>query len=128
MGSYLPILSDMPRRKPGTLIALEVEILSVALSLQRDGTRCFHGFALAQAMSDDAGRRLIGHGTLYKALARLEDMGLLESQWEQNPPSGRPRRRQYELTASGTDAALASQDAHREPAIRARRGLAPGTA
>jgi PadR family transcriptional regulator, regulatory protein PadR len=116
----------MPRRKPGALVALEVEILHGALSMQRAGERYFHGFGLAQAMGNDAGSRLIGHGTLYKALARLEEMGLLISHWEQNPPHGRPRRRQYELTASGTKAAVASQNETREPAVRRR--LSPGTA
>lgn len=116
----------MPRRRPGTLLPLEVEILHAALSLQRAGEVLFHGFGLAQTMGEGAGARLIGHGTLYKALGRLEEMGLLISHWEQDPPHGRPRRRQYELTASGTKAALTPRDETREPA--GRRRLSPGTA
>jgi DNA-binding PadR family transcriptional regulator len=85
----------------------------------------FHGFGLAQTMGHEAGARLIGHGTLYKALGRLEEMGLLISNWEQDPPAGRPRRRQYMLTTSGTNAALAPLGRTTEPAVRRR--LTPGT-
>jgi len=93
----------MPRRKPGTLLPLETEILGVALARQRDGEPSFHGFALAQAMREHSGSRaLTGHGTLYKALGRLEEFGLLSSSWEAaEAAEGRPRRRLYELTAEG---------------------------
>lgn len=89
----------MPRRKPGTLLPLETEILSEALATR--GT--FHGFALAQALRERSGSRaLTGHGTLYKALNRLEDLGLLASRWEDaEAAQGRPRRRLYELTGKG---------------------------
>jgi PadR family transcriptional regulator PadR len=116
----------MPRRKPGALLPLEVAVLDAALSMQRTGDVPFHGFGLARTLGDDAGAGLIGHGTLYKALARLEDMGLLISHWEQDPPHGRPRRRQYELTAAGTEAALAPRGETKEPAVRRR--FSPGTA
>jgi PadR family transcriptional regulator PadR len=98
----------MPRRKPGTLLPLEVEILQTALSLRDAGA--FHGFGLAQAMREKAGSRsLTAHGTLYKALGRLEEFGLLASQWEDaDAAEGRPRRRLYELTAAGAQAAQPS--------------------
>src|SRR3954452_2314055 len=107
MGRYLPILHRMPRRKPGTLVPLELEILGAALSLQRGGVGTFHGFALAQALrAGDGSRSLTAHGTLYKALGRLEEFGMLQSRWEQDEaPGGRPRRRLYELTAKGAQAA-----------------------
>lgn len=93
----------MPRRKPGTLLPLETEILDAALSMRRSGQASFHGFGLAQAMREQAGSRaLTGHGTLYKALARLEEFGLLASRWEDAAAAeGRPRRRLYELTGQG---------------------------
>ena len=73
----------MPPRKPGTLLPLEAEILTVALSLHRAGQPVFHGFGLAQAMRQRReSRSLTAHGTLYKALGRLEDLGLLSSRWE----------------------------------------------
>jgi DNA-binding PadR family transcriptional regulator len=93
----------LPRRKPGTLLPLETEILGVALSRVRSGEATFHGFGLAQMMREQSGSRaLTGHGTLYKALGRLEEFGLLTSRWEDTAAAeGRPRRRLYELTGQG---------------------------
>jgi len=93
----------MPRRKPGTLLPLETEILGLALSMLRSGQATFHGFGLAQSMREQTGSRsLTGHGTLYKALSRLEEFDLLTSRWEDaEAAEGRPRRRLYELTAQG---------------------------
>ena len=92
----------MPRRKPGTLLPLETEILGIALSMRRSGHSTFHGFGLAHTMREQSGSRaLTGHGTLYKALGRLEEFGLLTSRWEDAAAEGRPRRRLYELTGQG---------------------------
>ena len=93
----------MSRRKPGTLLPLETEILEAVLSLLRSGQASFHGFGLAQAMRERRGSRsLTSHGTLYKALSRLEEFGLLASTWEDAAAvEGRPRRRLYELTSQG---------------------------
>jgi PadR family transcriptional regulator PadR len=103
IGRYLPIIPRVPRRKPGTLLPLETEILEVALSMLRSGHATFHGFGLAQTMREQSGSRsLTAHGTLYKALSRLEEFGLLTSQWEDAAAvEGRPRRRLYELTSQG---------------------------
>ena len=108
----------MPRRKPGTLVPLEAEILEAALSMPPG----FHGFALAQAMREQsASRSLTAHGTLYKALGRLEEFGLLSSRWEEAAPEGRPRRRLYELTAQGVRAAEQARAPERPRAVpRAR--------
>ena len=121
----------MPRRKPGTLLPLETEILAVALALQRSGQHVFHGFCLAQSMREHSGSRsLTGHGTLYKALGRLEEFGLVSSQWEDPATAaGRPRRRLYELTGEGVRAAEhARAAAAGRSADRARPRTAPGTA
>ncbi len=93
----------MSRRKPGTLLPLETEILDLALSMRRSGQATFHGFGLAHAMRDQSGSRsLTSHGTLYKALGRLEELGLLTSRWEDAAAvEGRPRRRLYALTGEG---------------------------
>jgi DNA-binding PadR family transcriptional regulator len=112
----------MPRRKPGTLVPLETEILGVALSMLRMGQGTFHGFALAQTMREQGGSRaLTGHGTLYKALGRLEEFGLLTSHWEDAAAvEGRPRRRLYELTGQGVrvaEQALADVAPRRSPRI-----------
>ena len=86
---------------------LETEILETALSMLRRGQSTFHGFALAQGIRTESGSRsLTAHGTLYKALGRLERFGLLTSQWEDaTAVEGRPRRRLYELTKQGAEVA-----------------------
>lgn len=114
----------MPRRKPGTLLPLETEILELALSMLRAGQETFHGFGLAHGLRERSGSRsLTAHGTLYKALGRLEELHLLRSRWEDAASvQGRPRRRLYSLTSKGidvTERALAVKDARR------LRGLAP---
>jgi PadR family transcriptional regulator PadR len=104
----------MSRRKPVALLPLEIEILEVAVSMRRSGHSTFHGFGLAHAMRDQSGSRsLTSHGTLYKALGRLEEFGLLTSRWEDVAAAaeGRPRRRLYTLTGEGA-----------RVAERARRG------
>jgi DNA-binding PadR family transcriptional regulator len=109
------------RRKPGTLLPLETEILETALALLRSGHGTFHGFGLAQLMRERTGSRsLTAHGTLYKALSRLEEFGLLASRWEETPAvDGRPRRRLYELTSAGARAA--ERAAAEKPVARAAR-------
>jgi PadR family transcriptional regulator, regulatory protein PadR len=120
----------MPRRKPGTLLPLETEILGVALSLRRSGHAAFHGFGLAQTMREQKGSRaLTGHGTLYKALGRLEDFGLLASRWEDpEAAEGRPRRRLYELTGQGARAAEESLTEAGGQSTRRHPRVASGTA
>jgi len=118
------------RRKPGALVPLEVAICDAAADLRGHGVDEFHGYQIARTIGDAAGRRLLtAYGTLYRALARLEKMGLLTSRWE-DPAiparENRPGRRLYTLTAAG-EAALESArraaEEHRRP--RARRRLAP---
>lgn len=112
----------MPRRKPGTLLPLETEILSAALTMTRAGEPGFHGFGLARTMGEQAGSRaLTGHGTLYKALGRLEEFGMLTSGWEDAAEvQGRPRRRVYELTGRGTEVAEQAAGAARRSTTPAR--------
>ena len=116
----------MPRRKPGTLLPLETEILGVALSMQRSGRATFHGFGLAHAMREHSGSRaLTGHGTLYKALSRLEESGLLASRWEEAAAAeGRPRRRLYELTGQGVRVATQALATTADEAIARRPRVA----
>lgn len=55
-------------------------------------------------------RSLTASGTLYKALGRLEEFGLLTSRWEDVAAvKGRPRRRLYELTSKGANVAEAAR-------------------
>ena len=55
-----------------------------------------HGHLLAADIESFAGARL-GPGSLYGAISRLEDQGLIE------PLSGDERRRPYRLTDAGRD-------------------------
>lgn len=57
-----------------------------------------HGYAIARTVQDRAGTKMLAaHGTLYRALSRLEGMGKLTSRWEDEGEqmAGRPRRRLY---------------------------------
>ena len=114
------------RRKPGALLPLEQEILALGIGLLGTEEPEFHGFAMAKLIqaAEDA-RRLTAHGTLYKALARMEKAGLLESRWEDADTAAeeqRPRRRFYRVTARG-EAALANA-----PAPQRQAALRPGLA
>src|SRR5437016_4369198 len=56
-----------------------------------------HGYAITQDVADTVGGKM-GPGTLYGAIARLEQHGLIEALEPQE------RRRPYRLTASGAEA------------------------
>lgn len=117
------------RRKPGALLPLELQILDTALDLRRRGDREFHGFAIAREIQEHEGaRRLTAHGTLYKALARLERAGLLTSRWE-DPASAagesRPRRRLYEVTGAGERAFSRAQMEEHRAVSHGTPGLEP---
>ncbi len=95
----------MPRRRAGDLLPIEIGILTAGMAARVSGEPEFHGFQVATALRDaDSARRLTAHGTLYKALARLEVRGLLSSRWEDPDiavEAGRPRRRLYQVTGAG---------------------------
>jgi len=99
------------RRKPGALLPIEESILLAALKLQRARIPEFHGYQIARYLAEEADRRsLTAYGTLYRALGRLETMGMLESRWEDPQiaaDENRPGRRLYTVTAQGIEAARA---------------------
>ena len=117
------------RRKHGTLLPREITILETAIGLRRRGEEEFHGFAVAKQIAEHAeARTLTAHGTLYKALERMQRAGLLESRWEDPgvaAVAGRPRRRLYHVTGLGAEALPASDATRRSPTIQRPRGLAP---
>ncbi len=100
------------RRKPGQLLPIELEILSAMVSARSRGAERLHGYALAKQIREQSNARtLIGHGTLYKALDRLEAQSFLRSEWgdpDVAAAENRPRRRLYEITGAG-QAKLAEQ-------------------
>jgi DNA-binding PadR family transcriptional regulator len=67
----------------------------LVLTSLADGAK--HGYAITQDVKAIAGVTL-GPGTLYGALARLEERGLIEAVVSEN------RRRPYRLTGSGAEA------------------------
>lgn len=121
----------MPRRKAGTLLAIEVDILDAGLSLRREGADEFHGFELARHIAGSSvARKLTSHGTLYKALGRLEEWGLLASRWEDPQIAvgeGRPRRRLYTVTGEGERRLATWRQEHGDAPSRPTPGWEGGT-
>lgn len=116
------------RRKPGSLLPIELSILHTAIELRVRGAPLFHGFMIARELKQQSDARLLtAHGTLYKALDRLLRLGFLDSEWEDPviaANEGRPRRRFYSVTAAG-EAALARAEPEAAPrATEHRKGLA----
>jgi DNA-binding PadR family transcriptional regulator len=97
------------RRKAGALVPLEEEICVAAAALRRRGREEFHGFLMAKALANAADTKLLtAYGTLYRALGRLEKMGLVRSRPEDPliaAKENRPPRRLYALTGQGEAAA-----------------------
>lgn len=138
MSIYLPIDLGLERednrgmkRKPGVLFPIEVSILQAGLGLLRSDAAEFYGYAIAREIREQGDtRQLTAHGTLYRALERLEKAGLLASRWEDPEVAAgeeRPRRRLYRITAEGATAAEAAGVAVATNAqnTRVERGLAP---
>ena len=117
------------RRKPGALLPLEVSLLQAGVDLRSAGTAEFHGYQIAHLMRErEDARRLTAHGTLYKALERMQQAGLLDSRWEDPllaAEAQRPRRRLYRVTAEGERALAKAEQPSATPALRGERGLAP---
>ncbi len=115
------------RRKTGELIPLEQSILLAGIELRFRGLADFHGFLMARELKERNDTRLLtAHGTLYKALDRLQSFGFLESEWEEPliaANEGRPRRRLYRVTAAG-ETALARSRAEAPRAAARRPGFA----
>ena len=103
---------------------MEYSILSAVVELSASQTDPY-GYTIAAtiARSDDS-RGLTAHGTLYKALGRLVEAGMLVATWE-DPESaeseGRPRRRLYKVTAAGTRAL----EAHANEKLSASTAFSP---
>jgi len=118
------------RRKANSLIPIEEAICLGGVALRTAGVEEFHGYELAKQLADASDRRLLtAYGTLYRALGRLESMGLLTSRREDPEIAAReqrPGRRLYRLTALGEAAAKAAEGGVRERRPpRTRRRVAP---
>lgn len=117
------------RRKPGTLLPLEVAILAAAVDLRGRGREDFHGYLIASEMQErERARLLTAHGTLYKALDRMRKAGFLSDRWEDPElaaEAARPRRRLYRITALGQAAVERARAAEREADGRTAPGWQP---
>ncbi|MDQ6670009.1 MAG: PadR family transcriptional regulator [Chloroflexota bacterium] len=98
------------RRKAGSLTGLEAALLFAALNLRANREREFFGLQIAKLLEDaDGSYRSTGYSSLYRALDRLEDQGLLQSRLEPAElaeEARRPRRRLYCVTGEGARAHL----------------------
>lgn len=115
------------RRKAGALVPLEIAILSVVARLNRREIAECYGYQIAKRLREASEQRLLtAYGTLYRALARLEQMGLLESRWEDPQTAmeqSRPARRLYSLTDAGIAMARGAQTAESAQVPKPRRAL-----
>ncbi len=108
---------------------LELAICQAAAHLRRRGTTQFHGYQLAKELREIKDHRLLtAYGTLYRALSRLEEMGCVESRWEDpHIPAreNRPGRRLYTLTAAGEAHAITAREQAKVRRARAARRFKP---
>ena len=97
---------------------LSPQSIAVLRALAEAPEREHHGYAIGR----DVG---IKAGSLYPILIRLADRGMISARWEDDPPSGRPRRHLYRILAAGQDAL---HDARAQNSFRAapQRQASPG--
>ena len=119
------------RRKAGTLLPIELTILEAGIRLRMEGVAHFYGILIAREIKERQEARLLtAHGTLYKALDRLQRSGLLESEWEDPivaAQANRPRRRLYWVTAAGEAALVTARVPVRRDATQRRPTTGPVT-
>lgn len=111
----------MPRHRsdPTSLLPLTPVAFEVLLCLAEEDR---HGYHIMQAVSLRTGGRITLHaGTLYRALARLVDLELIQELGDR-PDGSDERRRYYRLTSFGR--AVTEAEAQRlESQVRAARAL-----
>ncbi len=90
----------------------------VFITLLEQPEQWWHGYGMMQATQ-------LKSGSLYPLLIRLSDEGLLDSRWETDADSGRPRR-EYQLTVEGR--LLASERVARFQARQAKHTNSATTA
>lgn len=82
---------------------MTIQVQSILAIMLAEPAREYYGLELANAAR-------LRSGTLYPILRRLEEAGWVSADWEQIDPvkAGRPARRFYRLTGTGTAAATAA--------------------
>ena len=115
---------DVPGERssdPGGLLPLTPVALNVLLALA-DGER--HGYGIMLEVRERTGGSVrIGPGTLYGAIKRLKEGGVIEESGERSDPGEAPdneRRRYYRLTGFGGEV-LAAEVERLDGLVRAAR-------
>jgi DNA-binding PadR family transcriptional regulator len=109
---------------PERFLPLTAVVFEILLALA-DGER--HGYDVMQDVERRTGSQIVLHaGTLYRALSRLLDQGLIEELDERPDPGGDERRRYYRLTALGRAVARAEAARLASQVDAARRLLRGG--
>ncbi|HXT70369.1 MAG TPA: PadR family transcriptional regulator [Vicinamibacterales bacterium] len=113
----------MPFRSSESLLPLTPIAFEILLALAEEDR---HGYAILQAVESRLrGKLPMRTGTLYRALARLVEDGLIEEL--DSPPGTDSRRRTYRITRHGRSVARAETERMSEQVAAARsRKLAPG--
>jgi transcriptional regulator len=116
----------MPRKKPGqpggdmmqgTLDMLVLKSLILAPA---------HGHTIAHAIEQSSEEVLqVEHGSLYPALHRLEDQGLIDSYW--GPSENNRKAKYYQITAAGRDYLNAERNRWESLVRAVSRVLGPAT-
>ncbi len=114
---------DVPEKRssdPGDLLPLTPVALNVLLALA-DGERHGYGIMLEVRERTD-GRVRLGPGTLYGAIKRLKEGGVIEESGERpdDPEAADERRRYYHLTGFGGEV-LAAEVERLDGLVRAAR-------
>jgi DNA-binding PadR family transcriptional regulator len=81
------------RRKQGELIPLERKIIEHIARNNRE----FYGYEIASELRYKDSVNLLGNGTIYRALNRLEKFGILTSHIVVNDRPNTPNRKYYRL-------------------------------
>ena len=106
---------------PGDLLPLTPVALNVLLALA-DGER--HGYGIMLEVRERTGGRVrLGPGTLYGAIKRLKEGGVIEESGARSGPGEAPddeRRRYYRLTGFGAEV-LAAEVERLDGLVRAAR-------
>ena len=94
-----------PAQDVAELLPLTDLAFGVLLALKDDAR---HGYALIQQLRERSGRKKLRTGTVYAALARMQDQGLVrESKDARGDGDSDPRRRYFVITPRGLAAARA---------------------
>jgi DNA-binding PadR family transcriptional regulator len=106
-------------RDPGDLLPLTPVALNILLALA-DGER--HGYGIMLEVRERTGGRVrLGPGTLYGAIKRLKEGGVIEESGEKpDPEADGERRRYYRLTGFGGEV-LAAEVERLDGLVRAAR-------